>query len=110
MSPTLKLFPQIWPVMLLLAAIAPTIRAQGTGGGIGNTTSTPVPGVPHDYITGLNEIVNPANGSLSVRINQYPTSAAKTGPSTLSSMTPTASSSCSPFGKPWVAARPSLPL
>ena len=36
--------------------------------GITNITSTPVPGVPHDYITGVNEIVNPANGSVSVRI------------------------------------------
>lgn len=36
--------------------------------GIGNTTSTPVPGVPHDYLTGLNDIVNPANGALSVRL------------------------------------------
>ena len=36
--------------------------------GIGNTTSTPVPGVPHDYLTGLNEIVNPANGALSIRL------------------------------------------
>lgn len=45
--------------------------AQSTSGqitGIGNTTSTPVPGVPHDYITGLSEIVNPANGALSIRI------------------------------------------
>jgi hypothetical protein len=38
--------------------------------GVGNTTSTPVAGVPHDYITGLNEIVNPANGALSIRIPQ----------------------------------------
>jgi hypothetical protein len=56
---------QIWAVLFLLAALAPTVSAQG---GIGNTTSTPVAGVPHDYITGLNEIVNPANGALSIRI------------------------------------------
>ncbi|MGA7317474.1 MAG: hypothetical protein WBX22_26290 [Silvibacterium sp.] len=36
--------------------------------GIGNTTSTPVPGVPHDYLSSLNEVVNPANGSVSIRI------------------------------------------
>jgi len=35
---------------------------------IDNTTTTPVPGVPHDYIQSLNETVNPANGALSVRI------------------------------------------
>lgn len=33
-----------------------------------STTATPVPGVGHDYIHDLDEIVNPANGSLSVRI------------------------------------------
>jgi RHS repeat-associated protein len=63
-----KLLMQIWAVLFLLVAIAPTSRAQG--GGIGNTTSTPVAGVPHDYITGLNEIVDPANGALSIRIPQ----------------------------------------
>jgi YD repeat-containing protein len=36
--------------------------------GIGNTTATPVAGVPHDYITGLNEVVNPANGSLTILV------------------------------------------
>jgi hypothetical protein len=65
-----KTHPQIWAALLLLATIPPAVNAQGTGGGIGNTTSTPVPGVPHDYITGLNEIVNPANGALSIRIAQ----------------------------------------
>jgi YD repeat-containing protein len=35
---------------------------------IDNTTTTPVPGVPHDYIQSLNETVNPANGALSIRI------------------------------------------
>lgn len=36
--------------------------------GIGDTTSTPVAGVPHDYISGLSETVNPANGALSIRL------------------------------------------
>jgi YD repeat-containing protein len=45
----------------------PCAHAQN---GVGNTTSTPVPGVPHDYIVGVNEIVNPANGALSIRIKQ----------------------------------------
>jgi hypothetical protein len=31
-------------------------------------TSTPVPNAGHDYINGLGETVNPANGSLSIRI------------------------------------------
>jgi hypothetical protein len=29
---------------------------------------TPIPGVPHDYINGLNETVNPADGSVSIRL------------------------------------------
>lgn len=55
----------------VLAGLAPYAWAQSEG--LGNTTSTPVAGVPHDYITSLNEIVNPANGALSIRIPQpYP--------------------------------------
>lgn len=53
--------------LLVLTAVSPAALAQGA---IGNTTTTPVAGVPHDYITGLNEIVNPANGALSIRIAQ----------------------------------------
>lgn len=36
---------------------------------VSNTTSTPVPGVGHNYIGELVETVNPANGSLSLRIS-----------------------------------------
>jgi RHS repeat-associated protein len=35
---------------------------------VGDDTSTPIPGVGHDYIHLLDETVNPANGSLSLRI------------------------------------------
>src|SRR5690242_5636611 len=38
----------------------------------GSTTSTPIQGAGHDYIKMLGETVNPASGSLSVRI-QLPT-------------------------------------
>ncbi len=31
-------------------------------------TATPIPGVGHDYISDMNEIVSPANGALSIRI------------------------------------------
>ncbi len=56
---------------LAISYFAPVALAQNEG--LGNTTSTPVPGVPHDYIVGLNEIVNPANGALSIRVPQpYP--------------------------------------
>jgi RHS repeat-associated protein len=36
---------------------------------ITNTTSPPIPGVGHDYIQMLNETVDPASGSVSLRIN-----------------------------------------
>lgn len=35
---------------------------------VDNFTSTPIPGAGHDYIHLLSETVNPANGSLSSRI------------------------------------------
>ena len=34
----------------------------------GDTTSPPTPGVGHDYIHAPQETVNPANGSVSIRI------------------------------------------
>jgi RHS repeat-associated protein len=36
---------------------------------VDDTTSTPIPGAGHDYIHLLSETVNPANGSVSLRIN-----------------------------------------
>jgi hypothetical protein len=36
---------------------------------VNDTTSTPVEGAGHDYIKALSETVNPANGSVSLRIN-----------------------------------------
>lgn len=68
MLATRNLALSISAALLLLIVIAPSSKAQGSG--IGNTTSTPVAGVPHDYITGLNETVNPANGAVSIRIAQ----------------------------------------
>jgi len=53
----------IWGISILVAGFC---QAQITD--VTNITSTPVPGVGHDYIHDLNEIVNPANGSVSVRI------------------------------------------
>ena len=47
-----------------------TAQAQITD--VTNSTSTPIPGAGHDYIKLLNESVNPANGSVSLRI-QVPT-------------------------------------
>src|SRR5262249_11778173 len=38
---------------------------------VNNLTAVPVPGVGHDYLHDLSEIVNPANGSVSVRIEAF---------------------------------------
>jgi hypothetical protein len=50
----------------LLVLSAPFSFAQITN--VTDTTSAPVPGTGHDYFKLLSETVNPANGSLSVRI------------------------------------------
>src|SRR5690242_21261572 len=50
--------------LFLLAQFANAQIANVTG-----SVATPVEGQGHDYIRGLNESVNPANGSLSVRIS-----------------------------------------
>jgi len=45
-------------------------KAQNLGiGGVGNDISTPVPGAGHDYTHLLAETVNPANGTVSLRIS-----------------------------------------
>lgn len=54
-------------LLSLILASASLVRAQISG--VTDTTSTPVPGAGHDYIDMLNETVNPADGSLSVRIS-----------------------------------------
>lgn len=36
---------------------------------VGDAQETPIPGTPHDYVKLLSETVNPANGSLSLRLN-----------------------------------------
>jgi RHS repeat-associated protein len=53
-------------LLLSLAFLAPATRAQITN--VTNSTSTPTPGSGHDYIKMLSETVNPANGSVSLRI------------------------------------------
>jgi hypothetical protein len=49
------------------------VPAQGQISDVTNSTSSPIQGAGHDYIKMLNESVNPANGSVSLRI-QVPTS------------------------------------
>ncbi len=56
----------LWPSCFVLLA-APFSWGQILN--VTNDTSTPIPRVGHDYIGTLSETVNPANGSLSIRIN-----------------------------------------
>lgn len=67
---TVKIKPIMYCVLLAaISLLAVDVTAQTAAiSAIGNTTTTPVAGVPHNYITGLNEVVNPANGALSIRI------------------------------------------
>jgi hypothetical protein len=51
-------------VAILLAA---TVHAQI--GNLDDTNTPPIPGIGHDFIKMLGETVNPANGSVSLRIN-----------------------------------------
>ncbi len=48
-------------------AYSPRASAQITN--VTNSTSTPTPGSGHNYIKMLNETVNPANGSVSIRVD-----------------------------------------
>lgn len=54
--------------VLLCIALGLGLHASAQVTNIGDTTSTPVPGAGHDYIHLLSETVNPANGSVSLRI------------------------------------------
>jgi RHS repeat-associated protein len=54
-------------LVVLAASSAPSF-GQGQGLVVDNTTSTPSPGVGHEYISDLNETVNPANGAVNVSI------------------------------------------
>jgi hypothetical protein len=59
----------ILPVLIFVVGIAcfsPTARGQLLT--VGDDTSTPVEGAGHNYIKALSDTINPANGSLSVRI------------------------------------------
>jgi len=53
--------------LVLALSLAPSLVAQITN--LDNTTMPPTPGVGHDYIKMLGETVNPASGSVSIRID-----------------------------------------
>src|SRR5216684_798697 len=53
-------------ILISVVGLAPSCLAQIPS--TSDTTSTPVPGAGHDYIHAPVETVNPANGSISIRI------------------------------------------
>jgi RHS repeat-associated protein len=52
--------------VFISSALAPACVGQLPP--VSNTTSTPIPGAGHDYLGGPAETVNPANGSVSIRV------------------------------------------
>ena len=64
--------PSLTAILSLTCAFALTIPSVAQISDVTNSTSTPIEGAGHDYIKLLNESVNPANGSVSLRI-QVPT-------------------------------------
>jgi hypothetical protein len=61
------LAPPVIRARRLLSLTVSASRAQIAN--VTDSTSTPVPGLGHDYIHMLAETVNPANGSVSLRIH-----------------------------------------
>jgi YD repeat-containing protein len=55
--------------IVLAATVVPVIPSCAQTVNLGDDVSRPIPGVGHDYVKGLNETVNPANGSLNVKID-----------------------------------------
>jgi RHS repeat-associated protein len=55
-------------VILIITSVSFPIFAQNPVTTVDDTTATPTFGIGHNYIQSLNETVNPANGSVSVRI------------------------------------------
>jgi RHS repeat-associated protein len=58
----------LWIALFTVLFVTPVAHAQTINVSNIDIVSTPVPGSGHDYIKMLNETVNPANGSLSLRI------------------------------------------
>jgi hypothetical protein len=58
-------------LLSVLITVCNILLASGTYGqvtNVTNSTSTPTPGLGHDYIKMVNEAVNPANGAVSIRV------------------------------------------
>src|SRR6185312_3488603 len=61
------LFPFRTLILLCVCAVSFSL-AQAQIANLADDTSTPIPGAGHDYIHAFSETVNPANGSVSLRI------------------------------------------
>lgn len=55
--------------VLALTAVLLGVPSPAQITNVTDTTVTPIPGAGHDYIYGLGDIVNPANGSVSLRLD-----------------------------------------
>jgi hypothetical protein len=58
--------PYIFAFLIGVSLSTGTVHAQAMN--VTDVEATPIPGAGHDYIHMLDETVNPANGSLSIRI------------------------------------------
>ena len=56
-------------LVILLMVVVCTLNTAAQLQTLNNSTAIPTPGVGHDYIKMLGETVNPANGSVSLRID-----------------------------------------
>jgi hypothetical protein len=63
------------PLILVIICFFTLSSARGQVLAVGDDTSTPIEGVGHNYIKMLSETVNPANGSVSLRIQASPAKA-----------------------------------
>jgi RHS repeat-associated protein len=66
-APFIAVYSRNLVALATLVFLTATVQAQVTN--VTDVESTPIPGTGHDYLHMLNETINPANGSLSVRIN-----------------------------------------
>ena len=66
----------IYLVTALISSLACNLHSFGQGVPLSMDIARPIPGAGHDYVKGLNETVNPANGALTIKID-FPTFASR---------------------------------
>ncbi|MFZ0304503.1 MAG: hypothetical protein WAL75_17560 [Terracidiphilus sp.] len=65
---SVKSHTRTWSVVAFLLVLVPAGWTQGAVTNVSNNPAVPVPGVGHDYIEGLNESVNPGDGTVNLSI------------------------------------------